>query len=73
LIKDPSYNVYWLERRPSFSDKVAEKLTEVFADDASDVEAQTVLIGNYELYAVRSGGNIFVQLFTIPVTAEERR
>ena len=73
LIKDPSYNVYWLERRPSFSDKVVEKLTEVFADDASDVEAQTVLIGNYELYAVRSGGNIFVQLFTIPVTAEERR
>ena len=73
LIKDPAYNVYWLNRRPSFSDKVAEKLVEVFTADASDVEAQTVLIGNYELYAVRSGGDIFVQLFTVPVTAEEKR
>ena len=69
LIKDPSYNVYWLEMRPSFSDKVAEKLVEVFTADASDVEARTVLVGNYELYAVRSEGAVFVQLLSVPAAA----
>ena len=67
LIKEPSYNVYWLEMRPSFSDKVTEKLIELFNDDDSDVEARTVLIGSYELYVVRSGGAVFVQMFTSPL------
>ena len=66
LIKDPSHNVYWLEMRPSFSDKVAEKVVEVFAADVSDVEARTIAIGNYELYAVRSEGAVFVQLLSVP-------
>ena len=73
LIKDPSYNVYWLGMRPSFSDTVTEQLAELFNDDDADVEARTVLIGSYELYAVRSGGAVFVQMFTAPVTVEERR
>ena len=66
LIKDPSYNVYWLEMRPAFSDKVAEKLTALFKDTDSDVEARTILIGSYELYAVRSEGAVFVQMLRIP-------
>lgn len=76
LIKDPSYNIYWLEIRPSFSDKVAEKLVELFKDNDSDVEARTVLIGSYELYAVRSEGTVFIQLLSVPaasVKAEERK
>ena len=73
LIKEPSYNVYWLGMRPSFSDTVTEQLAELFNDDDADVEARTVLIGSYELYAVRSGGAVFVQMFTAPVTVEERR
>ena len=76
LIKDPSYNLYWLEIRPSFSDKVAEKLMELFKDNASDVEARTVLIGSYELYAVRSEGSVFIQLLSVSaasVKAEERK
>ena len=66
LIKDPSHNVYWLEMRPAFSDKVAEKLTALFKDTDSDVEARTILIGSYELYAVRSEGAVFVQMLRIP-------
>ena len=66
LIKDPSYNIYWLEIRPSFSDKAAEKLMELFKDNASDVTALTVLIGSYELYAVRSESTVFVQLLNVP-------
>ena len=65
LIKDPSYNVYWLEMRPSFSDKVAEKLVESFKDTDADLESRTVLIGSYELYAVRSEGAIFVQMLRV--------
>ena len=66
LIKDPSYNIYWLEMRPSFSDKVAEKLAELFKDTDSDVESRMVLIGSYELYAVRSEGAVFVQMLRVP-------
>ena len=73
LIKDSSYNLYWLGMCPSFSDKVTERLAELFNDNAADVEARTVLIGSYELYAVRSGGAVFVQMFTAPVTVEEKR
>lgn len=78
LIKDPSHNVYWLEMRPSFSDKVAEKLTALFKDTDSDVEARTVIIGSYELYAVRSEGAVFVQMLRVPdraapVKAEGRK
>ncbi len=73
LIKDPLYNVYWLGMRPSFSDTVTERLIRLFNDDDADVEARTVLIGSYELYAVRSGGAVFVQMLTAPVTVEERR
>ena len=73
LIKDPSYNVYWLGMRPPFSDTVTEQLSRLFNDNDAGVEAQTVLIGSYELYAVRSGGAVFVQMLTAPVTVEERR
>ena len=78
LIKDPSHNVYWLEMSPSFSDKVAEKLTALFKDTDSDVEARTVIIGSYELYAVRSEGAVFVQMLRVPdraapVKAEGRK
>ena len=69
LIKDPSYNVYWLEMRPSFSDKVAEKLIELFKNTDSDVEGRTMIIGSYELYAVRSEGAVFVQMLRVPVRA----
>ena len=65
LIKDPSYNVYWLEMRPSFSDKVAEKLVESFKETDADLESRTVLIGSYELYAVRSEGAVFVQMLRV--------
>ena len=78
LIKDPSYNVYWLEMRPSFSDKVAEKLAELLKDNGPDVKARTVLIGNYEVYAVRSEGAVFVQVLSAstasaPVKAEAQK
>ena len=69
LIKDPSYNVYWLEMRPAFSDKVAEKLIELFKNTDSNVEGRTVIIGSYELYAVRSEGAVFVQMLRVPVRA----
>ncbi|AIW90056.1 hypothetical protein JO41_09835 [Treponema sp. OMZ 838] len=78
LIKDPSHNVYWLEMRPSFSDKVAEKLIELFKNTDSDVEGRTMIIGSYELYAVRSEGAVFVQMLRVPnraapVTAEGQK
>lgn len=45
----------------------------LFAGKNNAVEACTVIIGNYELYAVYSGGAAFVQLFTIPAAGEDRR
>ncbi|MGI5090115.1 tetratricopeptide repeat protein [Treponema sp. OMZ 805] len=69
LIKDPTQNIYWLEMRPSFSDKVAEKLAELFKDTNSYMEARTVIIGSYELYAVRSEGAVFVQMLRVPERA----
>ena len=39
---------------------------ELFKDNASDVTALTVLIGSYELYAVRSESTVFVQLLNVP-------
>ena len=66
LIKESDYELYWFEMRPSFSDKVAEKVMELFTKNDTSVESCTVIIGNYELYAVRSGGAVFVQLFTVP-------
>lgn len=73
LIKDPAYNLYWLEMRPPFSDKVAEKLLELFEQKSSEVEAYSVIAGGYELYAVRSEGAVFVQSFAAPVETEGRR
>lgn len=73
LVKEPDYDLYWFEQRPSFSDKVAEKIMELFAEKDNAVEACTVMIGNYELYAVYSGGAAFVQLFTAPASIEGRR
>ena len=73
LVKEPGCALYWLEQRPSFSDKVAKEIMNLFAGKNNAVEACTVIIGNYELYAVYSGGAAFVQLFTIPAAGEDRR
>lgn len=73
LIKERSHELYWLEMRPSFSDKIAQKITELLEQNTSEVESCTVMIGNYELYAVRSGGAIFVQLFPVPAEIEARK
>ena len=53
-------------KRPHFSDKIAEKLLQVFNESTASVESYTAIAGNDELYAVRSGGYIFVELFPIP-------
>ena len=66
LIKEDSYPLYWLGKRPHFSDKIAEKLLQVFNESTASVESYTAIAGNDELYAVRSGGYIFVELFPIP-------
>lgn len=73
LIKEPGYELYWFERQPSFSDKVAEKVMELFAKNNASVESCTVMIGNYELYAVYSGGAVFVQMFAAPIETEDKR
>lgn len=72
IIKEPTHEVYWLEKRPSFSNKVAEKLEELFRQNTTEVESYTVMIGGYELYAVRSGGAVFVQLFEAPIEGDAR-
>ena len=38
----------------------------LFKEPNSELESRTVIFGNYELYAVRSGGSIFVELSPIP-------
>ncbi|MEL3907165.1 MAG: tetratricopeptide repeat protein [Treponema sp.] len=70
LIKEPEYNLYWLELRPSFSNKVAQKLDELSKKSGTEVETFTVIIGNYELYAVRSAGALFVQVFPVSSNGE---
>ncbi|WP_230974643.1 hypothetical protein [Treponema vincentii] len=48
---------------------MAEKLAELFKDTNSYMEARTVIIGSYELYAVRSEGAVFVQMLRVPERA----
>jgi len=52
LIKEDSYPLYWLGKRPHFSDKIAEKLLQVFNESTASVESYTAIAGNDELYAV---------------------
>lgn len=59
--------------RPSFSDKVAEQVMALFKEPNSELESRTVIFGNYELYAVRSGAAVFVQLFSVPVESDGRK
>ena len=73
LIKEPDKELYWLEMRPSFSDKVAEQVMALFKEPNSELESRTVIFGNYELYAVRSGAAVFVQLFSVPVESDGRK
>ena len=73
LIKEPGYELYWLEIRPSFSDKIAEQVMTLFKDRTSEVESRTATIGRYELYAVRSGAAVFVQLFSVPTELDGRK
>lgn len=73
LIKEQAYKLYWLEMRPPLADKIAEQIMELFKQTASEVEAYTVEIGNYELYAVRSGNEVFVQSFRVPIETKEKR
>lgn len=73
LIKEQAYKLYWLEVRPPLADKIAEQIMELFKQTASEVEAYTVEIGNYELYAVRSGNEVFVQSFRVPIETKEKR
>lgn len=68
LIKEDAYPLYWLGKRPHFSDKIAEKLLQVFNESTTVIESYTAIVGNDELYAVRSGGSIFVELSPIPET-----
>lgn len=69
LIKDAAHNVYYLGMRPYFSDKAAEMLAQWFKDKGPSVAARTVMIGRYELYAVRSEGAVFVQVFAASTAA----
>lgn len=73
LIKDTVQNIYYLDVRPALSDKAVEMLAQRLKDKLPALTAYTLTIGRYELYAVRSEGAIFVQVYAASSAAEERR
>lgn len=63
IIKEPSYEVYWLEKRPPFSASVSASLENIFNNYYPEMNSYTASVGAYEIFAMKSGGLIYVQVF----------
>ena len=66
IIKEDELPVYWLETRPSFSRRAAEQLQEIFNESPVNMFSYIAEMNGFELFAVQSGGCIFVQLEAVP-------
>lgn len=63
LLKDNTQPVYWLNYAPDFSNPIAEKLMSIFTKNDIAVSSCIVTINQQKIFAVRSGGFIFAEIF----------
>ncbi|MGP1455732.1 MAG: hypothetical protein ACTTJ7_08270 [Treponema sp.] len=64
IIKEPSYAVYWLEKRPPFSASISASLENIFNNYYPEMNSYAASVGAYEIFALKSGGLIYVQVFS---------
>lgn len=73
ILKEESLPIYWLDKRPALSRRAAEHLIEVFQNSEMNVFSCIIEMNGFELFAVQSGGCIFVQLESLPLPVEDSR